>query len=392
MASRFLPAGLAAALASGLGAEEPWLPPSLPARGSGSAVEPDLAAFWEAGAGLRELRGGARGFGGFTAIDARGSARISPFLDAGFSARVERAWGAGTALGPAGTILALREARFSARPAPGWTVDAGRLLAREGVALGFNPTDIFRLDAFAPPLPILPQRSGTSRLGVLGARVEYLDQGRGASLVLAPAWPFETGDPDAPGFPFGATNRMGRAFLKVMPGSVSGIYVNLACAASEGGGRMAGFNLNRDLGDSLVLYAEAAGARRTAAEAGDGRWFGQAAVGATFSTRRKQVVTLEYRHNGAASIAAEGVSPWARWQEPDARDSFMLHGTWEGFLKDSIALAGTWRSGAEGGSALLEATLRLRRSSIALALGTNAPGPLAQRSLDLSAILRIHFK
>src|SRR5215472_2119190 len=82
--------------------------------------------------------------------------------------------------------LDVRELHLDWEVIPSVFLTAGRVNVREGVALGFNPTDLFRTKAVVEPLSNDPAILRDTRLGTVALRLHWLWEGGGASITYAP--------------------------------------------------------------------------------------------------------------------------------------------------------------------------------------------------------------
>lgn len=252
-------------------------------------------------------------------------------------------------------------------------LEVGRLNIRNGVALGFNPTDWFKADSLVTtdsqdPGDRREERLGTVILGGIatvggalyqfGFRPQITD---GANSILT--------DMDVIGLGLDRTNPSEAVFVKVSPDLGGNISVtgNLLLENGHPGG---GFEISGAIGDNLVLYGEAfiqerrslaskalagglgsPGFRGAVGANGGYGWKGQATIGATWSLPAALVgqedvsLSFEYHYNGAglsggqidalaaakgADLAAAGAIQGfaAREQEPLAREQLFARLAW----------------------------------------------------------------
>ncbi len=157
-----------------------------------------------------------------------------------------------------------REGYLTWEPAPRDYLEAGRINLRNGVALGFNPTDFFKTRTLVDQISQDPSAMRENRLGTLMLRAETIREGGAASLAWAPRLydpaPLQSAPPEA-GLRAGLerTNASDR-FLASASFELAGLSPQLLVYRDDGGTRL-GLDLSRVAGRSVVLYAEWAGGR-----------------------------------------------------------------------------------------------------------------------------------
>jgi hypothetical protein len=202
-------------------------------------------------------------------------------------------------------INTLKEAYMSWQPQSNLLFDAGRINARQGVAVGYNPTDFLRADALRSIDSLDPNSLRDERLGTVMLRGETLwDSGAFTALYAprladAPA----TGPFDAD---FGATNSRNRWLLSLSQRLIAGWTPQWLLFGTGGGSPQIGLNSTAVLGASTVVFLEASGGntRSLWSEAqglpDEESLRGRAAAGLTYSAANKLSVTFEYEYDGAA--------------------------------------------------------------------------------------------
>lgn len=250
----------------------------------------------------------------------------------------------------------LREAYATWEPAPERFVEAGRINLRNGVALGYNPTDFCKPRSAIGTASLDPTVIRENRLGSAMLRGQALWDGGSAMLALAPklAAPSPLGatrmgfDPR-----FDRTNGSERALL-----ALSLDIADLAPQAllfREAGETRAGLNLSHGIGQSVVAYAEWAGGRQAdliaqalrfgkatgsfpAAFAGplagdaSRRFRNDLSLGASWTSAAKITVTLEYHYHQAGFSRAD----WRNWFDTGSRQASLAAPLWfiRGFAAD----------------------------------------------------------
>lgn len=235
----------------------------------------------------------------------------------------------------------LREIYATWEPAQRIYLDAGRVNLRNGVALGFNPTDFFKTGSLVGQASQDPSALRENRLGTLMARAQFLWNGGSSMLAFAPkvtAPPELSSTGPALDPRFAGTNSTNR-LLCALSFEVAGLSPQLLAYFEQGRSRL-GANASRPIGDSTILYAEWAGGAlpnvtTRALEYGEStgtlpatppiavgstshRWRNDVAAGASWTSAWRLTLNLEYHfHQGGFSSAA-----WDSWfrlgSAPDA--------------------------------------------------------------------------
>lgn len=233
-------------------------------------------------------------------------------------------------------VTDFREAYVSWHHSDSVYLDAGRINLKNGIALGYNPTDFFKTRTVTEPLSQDPSIQREDRLGTVMLRGQRIWDGGSLTFAYAP----ELHRPSAiysnsglPGFNpmFDRTNADDRWLLK---GSI-----DLGDNASpefllyrEAGRFHLGTNLSMGLGQSAVAYLEWSGARRpdliTAAvdygretgtlpagaraplpTGGNETFKSELALGASYTTADDITFNLEYLLNQAGFSRTD----WDNW-------------------------------------------------------------------------------
>ena len=235
----------------------------------------------------------------------------------------------------------LRELYASVEPSPRQYVDAGRINIKNGVALGFNPTDFFKARAVIDPLTADPRALREDRLGTLAVRGQTLGERGSLSVAYSPRVTDASAlgtNPDRGFSPlFGRTNATDRWLMKASLRLPEGLNPE-ALLYREKGVTKFGANIAESIGQSSVVYLEWSGARRLGiidealafgreqgllpasapdviGQRGDKRFRSQVTFGASYTTENKITFNLEYHYNQAAFSGSD----WDRWFETGAR-------------------------------------------------------------------------
>ena len=158
-----------------------------------------------------------------------------------------------------------REGYVSWEVAASTFLEAGRINVRNGVALGFNPTDFFKTRTLVGQASLDPSVIRQNRLGTLMARGQKIWDGGSVSIAFAPKIyePSPIVDNDRLGIDprFDATNSAYRVLgtLSLDLGDLSPQLLGYF----EHHRSKIGVNLSRPFGNAVIAYAEWAGGQET---------------------------------------------------------------------------------------------------------------------------------
>jgi len=158
---------------------------------------------------------------------------------------------------------ALREAYLSAELVEGTFLEAGRLNVRNGVALGFNPTDFMRTRALVGQSSLDPSVVRENRLGALMVRLESIFGFGAASVAYAPR--VERPPPLSERHPLGVDPRLGAT--NGVDRALATLSFHLLDLSPELLGYLEprrqklGLDLSHPVGSAVVAYGEWAGGR-----------------------------------------------------------------------------------------------------------------------------------
>lgn len=189
-------------------------------------------------------------------------------------------------------INTLKDAFASWRPDAGTMLDAGRINLRNGVALGYNPTDYFGRAAVRSVVSIDPASLKENRQGSTMLRGQKVWDSGSFTAVWAPAQ-------DGVGLAHPAR-------LLLAASQKIGPFAPQMLAYREGAQpTQVGLNVTSLLGDATVAFVEWSGGRsvsQLAATAGivplERRWRNQASAGLTYTAPNRLSLTAEYHHDG----------------------------------------------------------------------------------------------
>lgn len=282
----------------------------------------------------------------------------------------------------------LREASVSWEVFTRTYLETGRVNLKDGIALGFNPTDFFKPRTLLDQASLDPSVLRQDRLGAFMLRGQGIWNGGAASLAYAPKLyapdPLSEATPSGLSPKFDRTNAQGRVL-----GTISFELASLSPQAlvfHEASQTFLGVNLSRTLGQSVVTYVEWAGGnqQRLAAQAlafglqtgayplqmpppdvgaTNFRFQSDLAVGASWSGVAKLTINLEYHYHQAGFSGQDERSWFAEgyaqrndpgvtdelWyvrafandqQQPWARQHVFLRADWSDALVPHLELSG----------------------------------------------------
>ncbi len=230
----------------------------------------------------------------------------------------------------------LRELYASTELATRTYLDVGRINVKNGVALGYNPTDYFKTRAVVEPLSADPTVLREDRLGTVMVRAERIWEAASLTAAFAPRLkdpsPIYT-NVDLPSFDpsLDRSNAANRALVKTSLNIASDFSPEILLYR-EGAATQLGANLTATLGQRVVAYLEWSGGRQPpliaqalafGRETGtlpadapdpfvDGagtRYQNQAALGASVTLGRSVTLNLEYHGNTGGFSGAD----WNEW-------------------------------------------------------------------------------
>jgi hypothetical protein len=254
-------------------------------------------------------------------------------------------------------VNTLKQAYISWQPRSDLLLDAGRINARQGVALGYNPTDFFKADALRSVDSLDPDTLRDERLGTIMLRGEKLWDIGAFSALYAPRLA------DAPSnAPFsadiGATNDQNRWLLSLSQ-RIGAFTPQWLVFGEQGGSPQAGVNVTSVLGQATVAFVEAsAGRMRSLWEESlnlsrSESMRARASTGLTYSTSNKLSLSLEYEYDGAA-LSRDGWNAArlgdprnyglyrdyvASQQELPTQHNVFAYASWQDFLAKHLDLA-----------------------------------------------------
>jgi len=228
----------------------------------------------------------------------------------------------------------LREAYFTWEPLTQNFLEVGRINLKNGVALGFNPTDFFKTRTAVSQASADPSSLREDRLGTLMVRAQTIWDGGSATFAYAPKVhtprPLVGAAPNWIDPAFDQTNSADR-FLVALNLEIGDLSPQ-ALVYHEGGRTKLGFNISHPVGQSIIAYAEWSGGNEPnlIAQAvafgkatgtlpsfapilpptSTGRAFqNDLAVGASWTSIEKVTLNLEYHFHQAGFSGGD----WRNW-------------------------------------------------------------------------------
>lgn len=315
-----------------------------------------------------------------------------------------------------------REGYLSWEPFPRTFLEAGRINLKNGVALGYNPTDYFKSRATVSIASIDPSAQRENRLGSLMIRGQRIFDKGAATVAFSPRVdsrsPLLLDQKTSFNPLFGQTNSDYR-FLASISYNIADLNPQFLIFV-DGGTPRFGLNLSRVIGSSMVAYGEWSGGRgatltRSAVDFGretgslpqgvpllpqteTGKSFqNDLAVGASWTSSFNLTVNLEY-HFHQAGLDSEDFDNWialgrsnsqlaselwfirqyaADRQEPMMRHQFFLRLDWQDLIPSKLNMGGVMFIRPDDGSLLAQASAQYfisRNWTVGLYMGGAAGG------------------
>ncbi len=282
-------------------------------------------------------------------------------------------------------------------------VEAGRIRLRQGVALGYNPTDFFRDGSVRSKVSMDPASLRENRQGSAMLRLQHLGADGAWQFAFSPHLAERKSAPSGWHPDWGATNPVHRALLAYSPRWGESISAQGLLHLRQGRSAQWGLNLSGLMGQATVAHLEwAAGQAPTQWQQalglpGPHRWHHQLAAGATHTTSHKLSLTAELHYNGAApgrsNWQALRMAPlpaylqyraWAfQALEPPTRWALFFHATWKDALMPNLDFSSLWHLDRVDASRRfwLEARYRGKEFDVAVQWQRNHGTPLSQFGL-----------
>jgi len=294
-------------------------------------------------------------------------------------------------------INTLKEAYVSWQVRPDRIADLGRINVRNGVAVGYNPTDYLRAGALRSIVSLDPASLRENRLGAAMLRGQALWTGGSLAALYSPKLADQRNDAVFSA-DLGATNQRERWQLALSEKLSDALNPQWLLSGGDGQSTQLGLNLTGLPNDATVVYFEWSGGRAPslAAQAQmspDNTAFrSRLSTGLTYTTPNNVSLTAEYQYNGAAPDKAGWDAlrrgPPAAYgqyrgfvaniQDPPTRHNVFLYALWQDALVKHLDVTAMVRYDATDHSRLqwLEARYHWTRVDLALQtqLNTGQPG------------------
>jgi len=256
-------------------------------------------------------------------------------------------------------INTIKDGYLSWQPQTDLLLDAGRINVRQGVAVGYNPTDFFRFGALRTIDSLDPGSLRDDRQGAVMVRGDTLWSSGALTALYSPRLDEHPStaafNPD-----LGATNAAGRWLLSVGQQLSPGWSPQLLLFGADGGSPQVGTNLTTVLGTSTVAYIEASGGHGASlwtqaldAPRVHASFQTRAATGITYSTAYKLSLTFEYEYDSAAlsragwsAARADDPLAYARYrefvstqQELPTQHALFAYASWQDLVVQHLDLA-----------------------------------------------------
>ncbi|MES2040849.1 MAG: hypothetical protein V4495_23790 [Pseudomonadota bacterium] len=348
--------------------------------------------FVEAGAGVNRARlGGASQHFQRLSLDLQYDNSFAPGWRAVLSDRLDINWPP-QLTGQQHGINTLKEAYLSWQVQTDQILDLGRINARNGVALGYNPTDYFRTSALRSVVSVDPASLKENRQGSIMLRGQKLWSGGSLTALYSPKLADERNEssfsPDV-----AATNDQNRWLLALSQQVIDGITPQVLLYKSEKQPVQFGLNLTALLNDSTVVFVEWSGGRsqsnltQSMRQIGlnypdDSAFRNHSATGLTYTTSNKISVTAELQYNGGGmdqekwnnlgQVSLQSYGIYRRFlqgiQEAPAKRSVFVYASWQDALINHLDLAAMSRYDLADSSRMswLEARYHLKHTEFAL--------------------------
>jgi hypothetical protein len=296
-------------------------------------------------------------------------------------------------------INSLKEAYLSWEASSTQLFDLGRINARNGVAIGYNPTDYFRSGASRSIVSADPASQKKNRLGSAMLRSQTLWTGGSLTALYSPKIA-DRPDSGTWNADWGSTNNQNRWLLSLSHQLSDGIAPQWLLYHEENRAPQLGFNLTGLVNDATVAYFEWSGGRapsllsQTLGRADDSAFRNRLAGGLTYTTSSKLSLTFEYQHNGAGLSADEwealpraSLPAYAGYrrgvqtlQDMPTRRALFFYAAWQDVFINRLDLGAMVRLNLDDRSRLnwVEARYRWDRVDAALQLQFNSGHALSE--------------
>ncbi|EHR71962.1 hypothetical protein BurJ1DRAFT_3147 [Burkholderiales bacterium JOSHI_001] len=280
----------------------------------------------------------------------------------------------------------LREAYVSWSPAPDLSFDLGRVNLRQGVAMGYNPTDWFKENALRANFTPDPMALRENRQGTVVVQGQKVWPGASASLALSPKLSSEVAT-DTWALNAGATNPSDRWLLVASAKLGAGFNPQLLVHGARDQSTQWGLNASVLAGDATSVFAEWSTGRgpslisRALALAQGEQRQERAALGLTYTLPINLALTAELEYNGSAPTGDQwrvlGGTPLGQLrvlgaaqslQDLPARRAWFVHAQWKDavFSRLDVSAFARHEDQTHSTAQWLELRYRLQKMDLAL--------------------------
>jgi hypothetical protein len=267
-------------------------------------------------------------------LDMRAEVALAPSLALTVADRVNVLLNEALDLSEDGVLNDLKEAYLTWNLWGTTFFDLGRVNVKNGVAVGFNPTDYFKKNAVTTRISEDPSVLRENRLGTLVARGQRIWEKGALTLLVAPEVTHEPDHwwtDDAGGLGLERTNDRTQLLVKGSVKSLWDLNPELLYYNDDGQSNF-GLNLSRGIGNQIVAYAEwsigqsgdlIAEADQAGRDAGiiprraplvlagssEDRFRNQLTLGFSYTEKINRTTYFEYHYNEAGFSADD----WSQW-------------------------------------------------------------------------------
>jgi hypothetical protein len=322
--------------------------------------------FAEGALGSDKLRDGRTQSNHRLSLDLQYDAAFAPGWRAVLSDRLDASWPPTNALTNEHAINTIKEAYLSWQAQANTILDLGRINVRNGVAVGYNPTDYFRAQAVRSSVSVDPNSLKINRQGSVMLRGQKLWNSGSITAIVSPRLANQASDSGNSGFNpnLGATNHENRWLIAVSQKITDRLSPQFLLYKPASLPAQLGFNLSGLVNDATVAYVEWSGGRSPSllaqaldqqgiAHTDDSAFRNRLATGLTTTTANKISLTAEVQYNGGAqdndswTLMRNNPTPalglYRNWlqqaQEPVTRWRTFAHLRWQDALINHLDLS-----------------------------------------------------
>jgi hypothetical protein len=323
-------------------------------------------------------------------LDTQVDSSLADSLSFSFADRLDANWPA--ASGESHEINTIKEAYVGWKAKPDLSFSLGRINVRNGVAIGYNPTDFFRANAVRSVVSLDPSSLRDNRQGSVMLRGQQLWDTGSITLLYAPKLSSHTSDaafdPDV-----GATNGEDRWLISVNQQLANSLNPQFLLFKDEKAPVQMGLNLSGLVNEATVAYLEWSGGRSESSltqalqqtplnPPSDTTFHNRISSGLTYTTLNNIALTLEYEYDGSGLDKTDWDSlragspliygQYRQWllplQDSPTRQAAFFYGRWQDALIDHLDLSGMERYDINDYSRVVWVEARYHWSRVELAL------------------------